>query len=138
MASQSGVTPTSLLALPMRLLLATVGLDFINALRPVSYQKLHPADYPAELLEHRFVGGAFDEDGNEIPADAKPGDWLPVSEIGLIAQEVAAVAEQFPLVDCHSTAPNGAQSVKYGAMIGPLIKAVQELTARIEVLENGD
>ena len=117
---------------------STVGLDFINALRPVSYQKLHPADYPAELLEHRFVGGAFDEDENEIPADSKPEDWSPVSEIGLIAQEVATVAEQFPLVDCHSTAPNGAQSVKYGAMIAPLIKAVQELAARIEVLENGD
>ena len=117
---------------------STVGLDFINALRPVSYQKLHPADYPAELLEHRFIGGAFNEDGNEIPADAKPGDWSPVSEIGLIAQEVATVAEQFPLVDCHSTAPNGAQSVKYGALIAPLIKAVQELAARIEVLENGN
>lgn len=116
---------------------STVGLDFINALRPVSYQKLHPADYPAELLEHRFVGGAFDENENEIPADAKPSDWSPVSEIGLIAQEVATVAEQFPLVDCHSTAPNGAQSVKYGALIAPLIKAVQELAARIEVLENG-
>jgi len=117
---------------------SAVGLDFINALRPVSYHKLHPADYPAELLEHRFVGGAFDENKNEIPADSKPESWSPVSEIGLIAQEVATVAEQFPLVDCHSTAPNGAQSVKYGALIAPLIKAVQELTARIEVLENGD
>ena len=115
---------------------SAVGLDFINALRPVSYQKLHPADYPAELLEHRFIGGAFDEDGNEIPADAKPGDWSPVSEIGLIAQEVATVAEQFPLVDCHSTAPNGVQSVKYGALIPILVKAVQSLSSEIETLKS--
>ena len=33
---------------------STLGLNFINKLRPVRYNKVNPADYPEELLEKRF------------------------------------------------------------------------------------
>ena len=44
----------------------TLGLDFINLLRPVKYKRINPQDYPVELLEDRF--------SRSISPDSRPGD----------------------------------------------------------------
>ena len=131
-----------------------LGLDFINALRPVKYEKKHPSEYPEEIREDRWSDQEYpnvDNDGNPIvvtrPADTKPDDWQPRTEYGLIAQEVKATMEAHGGADWqgHAVLPSGAESLGYGNLITVLVKAVQELTsqneslaARIATLEGGD
>ena len=98
----------------------STGLNYINKLRTVTYQKRHPADYPEELQ------GAF--------GDAKkPKDWVAKTEVGLISQEVKAVMDELEIdIQGHHTNPQGLQTVKYVSFIIPLVKAVQELSEKVE------
>lgn len=130
---------------------SALGLDFINALRPVKYEKKHGADWPEEFKETRFFektethtreleDGTTEEYQVTIPATGKPSDWQPKTEYGLIAQEVKAAMESHNATDWqgHKTLPNGSQALGYGDLVTVLVKAVQELTARIATLEAGD
>jgi len=105
---------------------ADCGLDLINSLRPVSYKRVNPFDYPEGIKPavYQDENAERPQDNNRVYAD-------------LIAQEVEQVMENagydFRLVD---TTPNGMKAVNYGTLIMPLIKAVQELTARLEAVEN--
>ena len=129
---------------------SALGLDFINALRPVKYEMKHPSEYPeeirpAEYTEQTLTRTRRDDDGNDveftetIEAETKPEGWQPTTEYGLIAQEVRAVMESQNATDWqgHRVLPNGAESLGYGYLVPVLVKAVQELTARIEQLEGG-
>ena len=127
-----------------------LGLDFINALRPVSFTRVHPAEYPAEILDKRYKQGqeVTDKEGNvsfiSTPSfDVETGQPIKdeFDEIGrsdgLIAQEVQAVCDSLGLqFNGINTSGVGKLGLQYGLMVAPLIKAVQELTARIEELEN--
>ncbi|MGE4169148.1 MAG: phage tail protein [Candidatus Margulisiibacteriota bacterium] len=70
-----------------------------------------------------------------------PGKAFTRRHYGLIAQDVLAVLEQFN-VDSADFAPLTYDSeadlygMRYGELVGILIKAIQELTARVEVLES--
>ena len=70
-----------------------------------------------------------------VPADER-GEDDDNTHIGLIAQDVKAAMDElgvsFPLVN---ESPNGMLCVKYGNLVMPLIKAVQELSARVKTLE---
>lgn len=60
---------------------------------------------------------------------------------GLIAQEVEAVLKEMGidfggLQDHARSGGNDVKSIGYTELIAPLIKAVQELTARVTALEN--
>ena len=145
-----------------------LGLDFINALRPVSFTRVHPADYPAEILDKRYRVGrtetrdVIDEDGNvtgteEITVSTSTFDvetGQPVKDLfdevtrsdGLIAQEVQAACDslgvQFNGINTNS---QGKLGLQYGLLVAPLIAAVKELSsqnealaARIATLEAGD
>jgi len=80
----------------------TLGLDFVNALRPVSYRLIANP----KTKYHGFIA----------------------QDLGvLIAGRDDAL---------YQTHDNGMHGVDYQAIIGPLVKAVQELTARITALEN--
>jgi len=129
-----------------------IGLNFINALRPVKYEKKHPSEFPEEIREERWserTGFDIADNGTKteytIPPDTKPDGWQSRTEYGLIAQEVKAVMDQHgPDWHGHTVLPNGMQSLGYGALTIVLVKAVQELSAtiktletRIEELENG-
>ena len=87
--------------------ISDLGLDFINNLEPVKYNKI---------------------DGNRI-------------HYGLIAQQVKKVLDEAGVEDFGgwvSSDPNsedGQQALRYEEFISPLIKAVQELTARVKSLE---
>lgn len=97
-----------------------LGLDFILALRPVDFRWDYREDYEGE------------KDGSKKRKRFHHG---------LIAQEVAQViadlGKDFGGYQDHAI--NGGCDVKsigYAELIGPLIKAVQELSARVEELEN--
>jgi hypothetical protein len=109
---------------------STLGLSFIESLRPVSYKWI--------------VGRNIAEptgDGSDVDAPMKVTPLPGVrTHYGLIAQEVAQSVKASGVVDFggyiadkdDATAPLG---LNYSEFIAPLIKAVQELSARVKELE---
>jgi hypothetical protein len=107
----------------------TLGLDFINALRPVEYKWLE-----GSRKHQGFIAQEVETvlDTQDIAADQamwginvfKDGETHiePIEDENGIPQKVEV-----------PTIPK--QSLRYNEFIGPLVKAVQELSARIETLE---
>ena len=125
-----------------------LGLDFINELRAVDYKWDIREDYKTEIPTQ----GQLSDEDFKIVMD----EWLESSKLdnlthdgtntrtryhhGLIAQEVQDVIQasgvDFGGFQDHSV--NGGQdvmSIGYTELIAPMIKAIQELTTRINVLE---
>jgi len=115
--SNTGTINTSDSRLKTNVQDSLLGLDFINSLRPVSY---------------KFIEGSKTEDGLSIPGERT--HW------GLIAQEVQSVIEDAGVdfggwVLLDKTDQDSEQALRYEEFIAPLIKAVQELSARVKSLE---
>lgn len=112
----------------------SLGLDFINSLNPVRFKKKNPATWD-EAIRPKIYTSRTGSDGEIIPplpAPATDENYY----IGLIAQEVSAsISAQGTTSDVWNQNEFGQQGVKYGLLTVPLIKAVQELTARVEALE---
>ena len=108
---------------------STVGLSYINDLRPVTYNWRAPNELP-----HDFEG--YDADDTTPQSTEK--------QIGLIAQEVKAVNDAHSLDfnlawekpdGYEDINKNGVQAITYENLVMPLIKAVQELSAKNDALE---
>ncbi len=112
----------------------SLGLDFINSLNPVRFKKKNPATWD-EAIRPKIYTSRTGSDGEIIPplpAPATDENYY----VGLIAQEVSAsISAQGTTSDVWNQNEFGQQGVKYGLLTVPLIKAVQELTARVEALE---
>lgn len=90
-----------------------LGLDFIQKLRPVDFKWDYREDYD----------GA-EKDGSKTRKRYHHG---------LIAQEVQALGEEFGGLQDHSV--NGGEdvlSIGYSELIGPMVKAIQDLSSKIE------
>lgn len=105
-----------------------LGLDFIKALRPCAYR----------WREGGRAAPAPEREAPEPPAQtSKTGRRL---HLGLIAQEVRAALEAAG-EDCalwvsdDPDDPTALQSLRYDQLIAPLIRAVQDLSNRLERLE---
>ncbi len=111
-----------------------LGLAFINDLNPVSY---------------RFIVGQnkeiLDADGDKIlDANGRP-TYEPEPGVryhyGLVSQEVKQAVDLHTQKDFAGwilydpSDPDSGQGLRYGEFIAPLIKAVQELSARVALLE---
>lgn len=104
-----------------------LGLDFINALRPVEYR-----------WKDKNIGYLYDEYGNS-PTGSNPGTRL---HEGFIAQEVKAVLDAKG-VDCGifmelNDGPDsikGLNALRYDEFIGPIVKAIQEQNGLIQTLQ---
>jgi hypothetical protein len=103
-----------------------LGLSFINKLRTVKYRLKNPADYPLGLREKRFIDGK----------NVRPQDDEKIYD-GLIAQEVKAAIDELGIEwsGWSKNDSDGKQGIQYGALTVPLIKAVQEQQAQIEILQ---
>jgi hypothetical protein len=107
-----------------------LGLSFINRLKPTEYTNIYP----------RWI----DEDEADANNFEKVLEWEVGHRLrsGLIAQEVKqALADEgagdyamWGLADKDD--PESFQALSYHEFIAPLIKAVQELSQRLETLEN--
>ena len=126
-----------------------LGLDFINALRPVAYRWIvgenrldRVPDGEEPVAEH------WDIDGTHHPASTRTvykDVLVPLpgvrTHFGLIAQEVAqavqasGVADFAGYIQGNMDDPNSELGLRYSEFIGPIIKAVQQLTARVAALE---
>lgn len=103
------------------------GLDFIRALRPVSYQ------LNGEEIQKFY--------GNEIPEQLKAA-FAAQKEIqysGFIAQEVqkaaASVDYNFSGVKVPEDDSKELYGLRYAEFVVPIVKSIQELEARCEALE---
>lgn len=99
----------------------TLGLDFINSLNPVSYKFIEGSQ---ELVNGQYV--------------SVPGAR---THYGLIAQEVKQTVDESGVEDfggwvqIDKDDENSDQALRYEEFVSPLIKAIQELTARVQALE---
>jgi len=111
-----------------------VGLDFVNALKPVTYKWDKRSNYGDKTAD--------DYDLDNITTDGThKEDWL---DIGFKAQEVEALekAAGYKIADktnlTTSITGDGKQyGIQYAKFVPILVKAIQELTARIKTLEDG-
>ena len=105
--SNNSATTSSDARTKENIITSDLGLDFINNLHPVKYNKI---------------------EGNR-------------THYGLIAQEVKSVLDASGVADFGGWLISdvndleGTQALRYEEFISPLIKAVQELTARVKILE---
>ena len=120
-------------------------LNFINRLTPITYKRKNPLDWSSEIRLPEYT------DREIVAKDKKTEMWFIKKEkvhkrpdedernlVGLIAQDVEQLMKEEGLdFDLVKTSPNGMKAIAYGNLVMPLIKAVQELTARIETLEGG-
>ena len=100
-----------------------LGLNFINNLRTVTYTNKSPSEFPEEWQ-------AYD------PEDTEPMGGGNIIH-GFIAQEVKEALDK---VGCDTFGgwdinPDGRQGVSFEAFVMPLVKAVQELSAKVSELE---
>jgi hypothetical protein len=125
--SATGTIITSDARLKKNITDSALGLAFIEALRPVSYQWIVGKNVVTQKSE-----------GEESVATPVPGvrtHW------GLIAQEVkqavdaSGVADFAGYVRTDMADPESELGLRYDEFIAPLIKAVQELAARVVALE---
>ncbi len=98
------------------------GLDFVKQLKPVSFEwNMRPETYT-------------DQDGNEIEIQGKVG----IADIGFIAQDIVALEDSLGDADSlrlsYRDNPEKLE-VTQGRLIPILVKAIQDLTAKVEALE---
>jgi hypothetical protein len=132
-----------------------LGLSFINALRPVDYKwdmredyrPERPADLPADSTPeqeelHKAEMAAWIEASKHDNLVSDGSKKRNRYHHGLIAQEVKELLDaqgiDFGGYQDHKVAGgDDVLSIGYDELIAPLIKAVQELTARVKQLEQG-
>jgi len=116
-----------------------LGLDFITRLRPVDFRWDMRDDYFDEVEETDPETGETVTRLVPVPKDGSRKRRR--FHHGLIAQEVAQVLTETGLdfggYQDHNYKGNGEDvlTIGYSELIAPLIRAVQELTARVEALE---
>ena len=102
------------------------GLDYVKSLRPVSYFKKDPANYPQALKD------ALYPDGNV----RKLSDEEKKLQVGFIAQEVKQVNDEMGLENNVVMVDEvGFHRMDYEKIVVPLVKAVQEQQEQIEALQ---
>jgi len=103
-----------------------VGLDFINELRPVTFQWKKEKDVPSEMQAH--------------VADSEKRIMNGTHNHGFIAQEVKQVIDKYNLKEgfdmWKEDETDGRQRIGESALMPLMVKAVQELSAKVEELES--
>ena len=124
---QTSITAPSDIRMKENIETATAGLDFINDLRPVTYNWKQRKDIPVELKAH--VEGSTERYNN---------DKL---NHGFIAQEVKEVIDNHPEIKdgfnmWNEDDVDGRQRVGETALVPVLVTAMQEMSAKIDTLQN--
>ena len=105
---------------------STVGLDFINDLRPRTFKWRKRKDIPSDMPQY--------QEGSE-----ERHLKLEKVQLGMIAQEVKEAIDNHPELPAGfsgwTTDVEGTQCLDYVGFVQPLIKAVQELSAKVKELE---
>ena len=119
---------------------AVLGLDFVNDLRPVTYKwkSTQDLDESDSQLSKLLPKDVLDEDGKVVQAKNTVEHMNTDTTMhGLIAQEVKEALDKAGIDTFKgwSQDDDGVQNISREMFIIPLIKAVQELSAKVEALE---
>jgi hypothetical protein len=126
-----------------------LGLAFVESLHPVSYQWINGGNSMTRVPDYEEpVPETTTIDGEVIPATTRTiyKDEITSTEgkrthFGLIAQEVrqavaaSGVADFGGYIQTDMSNPESELGLRYEEFVAPLIKAVQELSARVKALE---
>ncbi len=99
------------------------GLEFVNKLRPVSYTV-------DKTAVQKFLGAPNSEAKSSFEAKEKP-----IRQTGFVAQEVEALVKKSGYVFSGVDLPKNDKdpyTIRYAEFVVPLVKAVQELSAKNE------
>ena len=98
-----------------------IGLDYVRQLRPVTYLKKPPSEYPQALQDKFYPGGQLHQ------VDAAEYD---IPQVGFIAQEVQAVNARFGVENnIVIIDEDGFHRMDYEKLVVPVVRGVQELDA---------
>ena len=111
------------------------GLDLVNSLKPRKFV-WDPREIETVKLSHEEVEG---EDGKIVVTENRERTKIKpatdgMKDIGFIAQELQAVDDEF-LRLVYDANPDKLEA-SYGRLVPVLVKAVQELSAKVTALEN--
>ena len=109
---------------------STAGLDFINDLRPVVFNWKKAKDVPEEMSQY--------QEGSDSPCR---GTEYGTRKHGFIAQEIKIALDKHSEDVMEANGiwredPDGTQEVAKGNMMPMAIRAIQELSAKVEELES--
>jgi hypothetical protein len=126
-SSSGAVTVTSDMRVKQDIVDTDLGLEFINALRPIKYTPKEKHEYPDEL----FGNGV-----NEVKEGDKAVKASERRMEGFIAQEVKQAMDDLNVTfsGWHQN-ESSRQMLGYSTFVVPLVKAVQELSAKVTALE---
>jgi len=112
----------------------SIGLDFINQLNPVEYNKKQPSDYEDSLKKNLswYKSGRNPRVLDDVQKSK--------SRVGFIAQDVGDVLKDLGFDDNNDIVDinddTTLQHIAYSKIVAPLVKAVQELSAKVKALED--
>ena len=99
-----------------------IGLSFINELQPVTFNWRPNNEFPEHFRDYSATENHMETD---------------INLYGMIAQEVKSVMDEMGVdFSGWTEGLNTKQGLQYAKFIMPLIKAVQELSAKVTELEN--
>ena len=104
---------------------STAGLSFINALQPRTFKYKTLGELPETF-------SAYEEGSTEVFKNSDTNHGFIAQEVKAAIDADSGIADGFRLWDERE---DGSMEVAEAALIPVLVKAIQELTARIETLE---
>ena len=115
---------------------STLGISFINQLVPITYKKRQPKDYD-DTLKATLPWHKNKKDSELRVLDDEQKNKC---RFGFIAQDVEKILTDMNIDANNDIVDNdsdtGQYSLAYSKIIVPLVKAVQELSAKVTELEN--
>jgi len=128
--SAGGVTTTSDVNLKENIKDTTLGLDFVNDLRPVEYT------WKDGTRKHQgFIAQEVKTVLDAKDSSSDQGMW-GLNTFKFPKEEFVTIDEDHPDGCTVEERTEERQSLRYHEIIAPLVKAVQELTTRLEALES--
>ena len=118
---------------------SSLGLSFINKLKPKSYKWKNTP-------EQKYGDNEPTGDDNKKAGDVKQAEVVHTRKhYGLIAQDVKTTLDELSVatkdfagyIDPSANGGSGNLGLRYSEFIAPMIKAIQELSAKVTALENG-
>jgi hypothetical protein len=111
-----------------------LGLDFVNKLEPIQYTKKQPKDYEDSLKSKIYPSGS-----KQIVRNIDDTE-LQMKRAGFIAQDVLEALKEIGFDENNGIVQidekTTQHSMDYASMVVPLVKAVQELSAKVKALED--
>lgn len=132
--SAGGVSTTSDQRLKKDIQDSTLGLNFIKALRPVSYKFISGGKVYKDNAQKEFIDGVIVEP-EMVDRPGQRTHW------GFLAQNVKEAIDQCGAIDFAGwqlddpSDPDSGQSLVHHQFIGPITKSIQELSDMVELLQ---